>query len=176
MTKQPTITVVKVGGSLFDWSEFPRRLSEFLDTRRALDQSQRFVLIAGGGAAVDTIRTLDEIHRLGDLAAHRLALHTMDLTAVILAALVPDTVVVDDFAAMNAVWASDSVPILTPRARLEEEEDGSPESEGELGCHLGLDRRVGGRASRGGSSCAIKECVFTGWRESIRRGGAAGFG
>ena len=123
LPRPTSITVVKVGGSLFDWPGFPRRLSEFLDTRRTVDPSERFVLIAGGGAAVDTIRALDNIHGLGDNAAHRLALHTMDLTAVILATLVPGTVAVNDFAAVKAAWENGSVPILAPRSWLDRDGD-----------------------------------------------------
>ena len=50
------------------------------------------VLIAGGGPAADVVRVLDRIHGLGDETAHRLALHAMDLTAIILAELLPGTV------------------------------------------------------------------------------------
>ena len=81
-----SLTVIKVGGSLFDWPELPRRMTDFLDARKAVDRDERMVLIAGGGPAADVVRALDRIHGLGDQTAHRLALHAMDLTAIILAA------------------------------------------------------------------------------------------
>ena len=48
-----SLTVIKVGGSLFDWPELPRRLTELIDARQAADRDERLVLIAGGGAAAD---------------------------------------------------------------------------------------------------------------------------
>ncbi len=59
------------------------------------------LLIAGGGPAADLVRALDRIHGLGDQTAHRLALHAMDLTANILAELLPSTVAVHDLEAMK---------------------------------------------------------------------------
>ena len=50
---RPTLAVLKVGGSLFDWPELPLRLAAYLGSRRALDPFERPVLIAGGGPAVD---------------------------------------------------------------------------------------------------------------------------
>ena len=61
-------------------------MTEFLDGRKAVDRDERIVLIAGGGPAADMVRGLDRIHGLGDETAHRLALHAMDLTAIVLAA------------------------------------------------------------------------------------------
>ena len=69
-----TVTsVVKVGGSLFDWTEFPCRMSAFLRTLAADRTAERIILIAGGGPAADVIREIDRIHELGDQTAHRLA-------------------------------------------------------------------------------------------------------
>ena len=56
---------------------------------------ERMVLIAGGGPAADVVRALDRIHGLGDEPAHQLALHALDLTAIVLAALLPGSIVVD---------------------------------------------------------------------------------
>ncbi len=66
-----SLTVIKVGGSLFDWPDLPSRLMEFLGGREAVDRHERIVLIAGGGAAADMVRGLDNMHRLGDETAHR---------------------------------------------------------------------------------------------------------
>ena len=77
-----TVTsVVKVGGSLFGWTEFPCRMSAFLRTLAADRTAERIILIAGGGPAADVIREIDRIHQLGDQTAHRLALHAMELSA-----------------------------------------------------------------------------------------------
>ena len=90
-------------------------MTEFLDARQAADRDERMVLIAGGGPAADLVRALDRIHGLGDETAHRLALHAMDLTAIILAELLPGTVAVDRLDALAAVWAAGSIPVLAPR-------------------------------------------------------------
>jgi aspartokinase-like uncharacterized kinase len=115
-----SLTVIKVGGSLFDWPEFPRRMTEFLEARQAADSNERLVLIAGGGPAADLIRELDKTHALGDQPAHRLALHAMDLTAIVLSELLPGTVVVDQIADLSPVWSAGSIPVLAPRRLLDE--------------------------------------------------------
>jgi 5-(aminomethyl)-3-furanmethanol phosphate kinase len=112
--------VVKVGGSLFDWPELPRRITAFIDALRAAEREERIVLIAGGGPAADMVRALDRIHGLGDETAHRLALHALDFTTILLAALVPATIAVERIDALNAVWATGSIPVLAPRAVLSE--------------------------------------------------------
>ena len=62
---RPTLTIVKVGGSLFDWPELPVRLTAYIEQRRAMGPIEQTVLIAGGGPAADWIRALDRIHGLG---------------------------------------------------------------------------------------------------------------
>jgi 5-(aminomethyl)-3-furanmethanol phosphate kinase len=112
--KRPSLTVVKLGGSLFDWPQFPRRFGAFLPTLDADGSSERLILIAGGGPAADVIRVLDELHRLGDEIAHRLALQAMELSAHILSALVPRAVAVRDLDGLRSVWSAGSIPILPP--------------------------------------------------------------
>jgi 5-(aminomethyl)-3-furanmethanol phosphate kinase len=123
-----SLTVIKVGGSLFDWPEFPQRMADFLTTYKATDQDGRVALIAGGGPAADIVRTLDRAHALGDLTSHRLALFAMDLTAVILAELLPGTVAVQSLEAMTAVWSTGAIPVLAPRLTLEQIENHLPAS------------------------------------------------
>jgi len=115
-----TLAVVKVGGSLFDWPELPRRLATFLDARRTIVPPARTVLIAGGGPTVDVVRALDQIHGLGDECAHQLALHALDLTAVLLAALVPGSILVDRIESLACAWNAPSIPILAPRKSINE--------------------------------------------------------
>jgi aspartokinase-like uncharacterized kinase len=110
--------VIKVGGSLFDWSGLPRSLASILDDRWAAGQTP--VLLAGGGAAADFVRDLDHTFALGELAAHRLALRALDLTAHALAALLPGLDVVTEFAALAPVWQRARVPVLAPHRFLNE--------------------------------------------------------
>jgi 5-(aminomethyl)-3-furanmethanol phosphate kinase len=114
----PSLAVLKVGGSLFDWPELPRRLTAFLDARRTINSGERIVLIAGGGPSADVVREFDQIHRLGDLPSHYLALHALDLTAILLAALLPGSLPVDRIESMREAWNARSIPILAPRQTL----------------------------------------------------------
>jgi 5-(aminomethyl)-3-furanmethanol phosphate kinase len=114
------LTVIKVGGSLFDWPELPRRLTEMINARKAADREERLVLIAGGGPAAELIRTLDRVHGLGDKTAHRLALHAMDLTAVILAELLPGSVLVNSLDTLRAVCSAGPILVLASRLIIDE--------------------------------------------------------
>ncbi len=60
------------------------------------------------------IRELDRIHHLGDQTAHRLALHAMELSARILAALVPRALVLSDVGGLCSAWSAGGIPILAP--------------------------------------------------------------
>jgi aspartokinase-like uncharacterized kinase len=84
-------------------------------------------LIAGGGSAVDVLRTLDRVHGLGDVPAHHLALQALDLTATILAALIPGTLVVDRLGALPDAWGARSIPILAPRRSIIEIDRARPD-------------------------------------------------
>jgi aspartokinase-like uncharacterized kinase len=115
-----SLAIVKVGGSLFDWPELPRRMTAFLDACGAGDRGERVLLIAGGGPAADLVRGLDRIHGLGDETAHRLALEALDLTAHFLAALIPNAVLIDRNEHLVRAWRSGCNPVLSPRPILDE--------------------------------------------------------
>jgi 5-(aminomethyl)-3-furanmethanol phosphate kinase len=117
--------VIKVGGSLLGWPELPRRLAAFLADPRGDKAclSERAVLVAGGGAFADLIRTMDHIHALGDQKAHKLAIRSLDLTAVLLAGLLPGSAVVHRPEDLQACAQRGQVPILSPRRMLEEVDD-----------------------------------------------------
>jgi aspartokinase-like uncharacterized kinase len=115
-----SLTIVKVGGSLFDWPELPERITSFLDARRARDRDERVVLIAGGGPAADVVRRLDRIHGLGEETAHRLAIEALDLTALFLAGLIPNTVLIERSENLALAWKSGRKPVLSPRQILGE--------------------------------------------------------
>ncbi|SIO66006.1 Amino acid kinase family protein [Singulisphaera sp. GP187] len=109
--------VIKVGGSLLDWPELTEALEQFLQTKRA----DRLVIVIGGGPVTDVVRALDRTHDLGQERSHALALRSLDLTAHLLAAIVPTLIVVDRIDGLNAVWADAKlVPILAPRIFLDE--------------------------------------------------------
>ena len=112
------ITVVKVGGSLFDWPELPARLEAFLQQDET--ERQRVVLVAGGGPFADAVRTIGAVHGLGERECHRLALRAMDVSAVLLASLLSRSIVVEDFALAADAWQSGRRPILAPRRYMED--------------------------------------------------------
>ena len=113
--------VVKVGGSLLDWPELPGRLSAYLESRRA----DRLVLIVGGGRFADALRALDALQGLGEARSHALALRVLDLTAHLLASLLPGLATVDDLDGLPSAWSSGLVPVLAPR-RFLDADDRSP--------------------------------------------------
>lgn len=121
------LTVVKVGGSLLDWPELPARLEEFLAFAGRVQARgrPRFLLITGGGPAADLIRSMDRIHRLGPVAAHRLAVQAMDWTASLLESLLPSGLVVDRPEGFHSAWNQSRIPILAPRRFLEDFDDRS---------------------------------------------------
>jgi aspartokinase-like uncharacterized kinase len=121
-TVESGLIVVKVGGSLLGWPELPARLDSFLDACRIRDPiaARKLVLLAGGGPAADMIRIIDRAHDLGDQCAHDLAIHALDLTARLLASIVPRNVVVDRPEAFRSIWNLEMLPILAPRRLLKE--------------------------------------------------------
>ena len=89
---QPTWTVVKVGGSLFDLPDLRERLRAFLIR---LDDPN-VLLVPGGGGAADVIRELDRVHHLGEEASHWLAIEALSLNTQWLQVLLPELTIVAD--------------------------------------------------------------------------------
>ncbi len=116
------IVVFKVGGSLLDWPGLPGRLSAYL---RALPEV-RPVLVVGGGRFADALLDLDRRHAIGEARAHTLALRVLDLTAHVLADLVPGLATVDEIAEVEGAWSRSLVPVLAPR-RFLDRDDRSPD-------------------------------------------------
>jgi len=114
--------VVKVGGSLLDWPGLPGRLSASLEAR----PGDRLVLIVGGGRFADVLRGLDVLHGLGEDRSHVLALRVLDLTARVLADLVPGFEVVEALEELPSSWSRGRIPVLAPRSFLDQD-DRSPD-------------------------------------------------
>ena len=74
------------GGQSVQLARISECMAAFLQMLEAHDTNACIILIAGGGPAAELIRVLDELHRLGDVTAHRLALQAMELSAQIPAA------------------------------------------------------------------------------------------
>jgi 5-(aminomethyl)-3-furanmethanol phosphate kinase len=95
------IRVVKVGGSLLDWPLLPRALGRCLAQQPAVH-----VLIAGGGALVDVIRSADRHFALGAERSHWLSIEAMSISAQVLAAILTDCRHVVDFVALKSLVAT----------------------------------------------------------------------
>ena len=91
MPNAQSLTIVKVGGSLYDLPDLGPRLSAWLATITG-----DVILVPGGGPMVETIRQLDGIHHLGEETCHWLALRTLTLNAHFLARLLPLASIIDD--------------------------------------------------------------------------------
>jgi aspartokinase-like uncharacterized kinase len=126
------LAVIKVGGSLFDWRELPRRLEAFLNGQFPAKGKERPLLIAGGGPVVDVVREFDRVHNLGEQVAHLFALDAMGLSARLLSEIVPGVICVESLESATGVLAGGFVPILAPLQTLcaidEGQPDGLPES------------------------------------------------
>lgn len=117
MTDQP-LFVVKVGGSLLDWPQLPRRLTQWLANRPA----GLHLLVAGGGALCDVIRQTDERFSLGEERSHWLCIDALSIAARILARLLGDLPVIEalDSVQQRRVEARDgtSTYVFDPRPFL----------------------------------------------------------
>jgi aspartokinase-like uncharacterized kinase len=83
------LTVVKVGGSLYDLPDLGPRLRRWLDALRA-----DVLLVPGGGLTADVVRELDFWQNLGEEQAHWLALGALSLNAqFLMRVLAPASVV-----------------------------------------------------------------------------------
>lgn len=119
----PQLTVAKVGGSLYNWPELGPQLRQWLSAYR----SKTIVLIPGGGATADVIRTLDRCHNLGEERAHWLALRSLSLNAHFLADLLPEACVIEDL--NNLSIQAGRVWILAPHTFAREDERRNPAEE-----------------------------------------------
>lgn len=103
--------VLKVGGALVRQPEaFDRAATELGRLRR----DAHIVLVPGGGPFADTVCDVDRLLRLGDDAAHWMAVLAMDQYAHVLGARIPRAVVVEDPADLDAVFNAGRIPVLAP--------------------------------------------------------------
>ncbi len=105
------ITVIKVGGSLYDHPRLAAGLRRYL--RQWPPRTVR--LVPGGGDLADAVRKLDRLHHLGEQAAHRLAMRTLavagEFLTLLLGADCPPIVTEVDLGDWPHTWAltSDSI-------------------------------------------------------------------
>jgi aspartokinase-like uncharacterized kinase len=112
---KPVDALVKVGGSLLGWPEFPARLRAYLDGQAG----RRVVLVVGGGRFADEVRRLDSVFGIGEKRSHGLALLSLDLSARVACAVVPGLVTVEEPAGLGVAFEGSAVPVVLPRRFLE---------------------------------------------------------
>lgn len=72
--------VVKLGGSLLTLPDWPTEIMALI-----LSLDRPAVVVVGGGAVVDGLRTIDAVARLPDELAHRLAIDALRITSRVVA-------------------------------------------------------------------------------------------
>lgn len=106
--------IIKVGGSLYHHAE----LATIRAAWAKLAQTQRLLLLPGGGPFADQVRAADARFQLSDSAAHWMAILAMDQYAYLLADLVPHAALVRDLAGASAACAAGQLAVLAPTMLL----------------------------------------------------------
>lgn len=92
--------VVKVGGSLLAMPDWPTHMAELVRHRAA---ERRLLLVVGGGAIVDGLRTIDAAARQDTRLIHHLAIELMATTARLVAEAIAVPLVTEPARASAAV-------------------------------------------------------------------------
>ncbi len=119
--------VYKLGGSLLDLPDLPRRLHALLSQPFpffATHVAKKFnrLVVVGGGPLADAVRRWDRTHALGDELAHRLAMQSMSFNAQLVAAILRDAHLVTSRAEACDVWSKGRVAVLAAAEFVEAEE------------------------------------------------------
>lgn len=102
------VTVIKLGGSLFDLPDLESRLLSFLDEQAFA----RPIILPGGGRFADEVRRLDDLCGLGNPLAHELGVRTLSLTARLVAGLSPRFQLATSPDQLSSNWEADLLPVL----------------------------------------------------------------
>ena len=113
MTEETQVvhTVVKVGGGLLSKAGAFDLVTEALT---AFSPRRRLVIVPGGGPFADAVRTLFRRIKIGDDAAHWMAVLGMDQYAHVLTSRLPGAVLVEQQAEVAAARQAGRLPVLAP--------------------------------------------------------------
>jgi aspartokinase-like uncharacterized kinase len=116
------VEVVKVGGSLLDFPEMPRRLQSLFRQRRNVHR----VVITGGGQLVDYVRAWHARRPLDDVAAHWMCVDLMTITARLLWSQLPEFAFIDDDRRLLQRLGEPGTTVFAPARWLRESEPHLP--------------------------------------------------
>src|SRR5207248_4620692 len=113
VTDEPRVvhTVVKVGGGLLSKAG---ALDLVIEALTAFGPRRRLVIVPGGGPFAEAVRTMFRRMKIGEDAAHWMAVLGMDQYAHALAARIPDAVLVDGAGGVAAALQAGRLPVLAP--------------------------------------------------------------
>ena len=113
MTEETQVvhTVVKVGGGLLSEAGAFDLVTEALT---AFSPRRRLVIVPGGGPFADAVRTMFRRIKIGDDAAHWMAVLGMDQYAHVLTSRLPGAVLVEQQAEVAAARQAGRLPVLAP--------------------------------------------------------------
>lgn len=114
MNRERIDLVCKIGGSL----SRPEILGPLLKTLEVLRSEYRVLVVPGGGAFADTVRTESAIFQLGDTTSHWMAILAMDQYGYLLADLGQATRPVKTLAEVEEAVRDKALPIFLPSTLL----------------------------------------------------------
>jgi aspartokinase-like uncharacterized kinase len=104
-------TVVKIGGGLLGQAG---ALDLVVEALTAFRSGRRIVVLPGGGPFADAVRQMFKRIKIGEDAAHWMAVLGMDQYAHALAARLPGAALVDDEPGISEALQSGRLPVLAP--------------------------------------------------------------
>ncbi|MCA9055637.1 MAG: hypothetical protein KDA75_17470 [Planctomycetaceae bacterium] len=102
--------VIKVGGSLLDLPDLRERLAAVLSDYAQADVA----LLCGGGGLANEVRRWCGWQTLTESTAHALAMQTLDVTASLVAQLLPDAELCDAAASVRDAWRCRKLAVIAP--------------------------------------------------------------
>jgi aspartokinase-like uncharacterized kinase len=109
---------VKVGGALLARAGALELVARALEAEVA--RGKRLLVVPGGGPFAETVRAMDAAHRVGDGAAHWMAILGMEQYAHLLAAHIAGARLVEHPGELEAAHRAGALPVLAPYRWLRE--------------------------------------------------------
>ena len=103
--------VVKVGGSL---ALYPEKLRSLCLKLNEASKKQKLIIVPGGGESADVVREYDKRFNLSSLAAHRMAILSMDQYGLLLSDLMQNSRITNELEYVQSILDMDKLPVLLP--------------------------------------------------------------